>query len=224
MKIKAAIFDMDGTLVNSLTFWEYAWPIFGEKYLGKKDFYPSAEDDKAIRTMTMKLCWEHMIKQYGFPKSADELTDETNELCRKYYKEVVNVKEGTFELLEYLKSRGIRMCIASATAKYLLVEVAAHFGLDKYMETIVSCADIGKGKDKPDVFLAAAEFLGAKACEACVFEDSALAVTTAKNAGFYTVGIYDKYNYDHDILKANSDIYVADGETVMKAMPEIEKA
>ena len=76
---------MDGTLVNSLTFWEYAWPKFGAKYLGKEDFYPSAEDDKAIRTMTMVGCWEHMVKRYGFPKSAEELASETNDLCEKYY-------------------------------------------------------------------------------------------------------------------------------------------
>ena len=222
MKIKGAIFDMDGTLVNSLTFWEYAWPIFGEKYLGNKDFYPSAEDDKAIRTMTMLLCWEHMIKQYGFPKSAQELTNETNNLCEKYYKEVVDVKDGTFEFLEYLKSKGIRMCVASATAKYLVEMVVKHFGLDKYIEKVISCADIGKGKDCPDVFIAAAEYLGADISETCVFEDSALAVKTAKTAGFNTVGIYDKYNYDHDILKANSDIYIADGETIMKAAESIE--
>lgn len=222
MNIKAAIFDMDGTLVNSLTFWEYAWPKFGAKYLGKEDFYPSAEDDKAIRTMTMVGCWEHMVKQYGFPKSAKELASETNDLCEKYYMEVVDVKEGTLEFLEYLKSKGIRMCVASATAKYLVEKVVKRFGLDKYMETVISCADIGKGKDCPDVFIAAAKYLGAEISETCVFEDSALAVKTAKTAGFKTVGIYDKYNYDHDILKANSDIYIADGETVMKAAIEIK--
>ena len=222
MNIKAAIFDMDGTLVNSLTFWEYAWPKFGAKYLGKEDFYPSAEDDKAIRTMTMVGCWEHMVKRYGFPKSAKELASETNDLCEKYYMEVVDVKEGTFEFLEYLKSKGIRMCVASATAKYLVDKVVKHFGLDTYMETVISCADIGKGKDCPDVFIAAAKYLGADISETCVFEDSALAVKTAKTAGFKTVGIYDKYNYDHDILKANSDIYIADGETVMKAAIEIK--
>ena len=222
MKIKGAIFDMDGTLTNSLTFWEYAWPIFGEKYLGKKNFYPSAEDDKAIRTMTMKLCWEHMIKQYGFPKSADELTQETNDLCEIYYRDVVDVKEGTFEFLEFLKSKEIKMCIASATAKYLVEKVVKQHGFDKYMEAVISCADIGKGKDEPDVFIAAADFLGCKVEECCVFEDSALAVSTAKKAGFYTVGIYDKYNYDHDVLEANSDIFVCDGENITKAVKSIE--
>ncbi len=222
MKIKGAIFDMDGTLVNSLTFWEYAWPIFGKKYLGKPDFYPSPEDDKAIRTMTMLLCWEHMIKQYGFPKSAEELADETNELCEAYYRDVVDLKEGTVEFLEFLKSKGIRMCVASATKKYLVEQVVAQHGLGKYIEKVISCADIGKGKDCPDVFIAAAEHLGCEIGETCVFEDSALAVSTAKKAGFHTVGIYDKYNYDHDILEANSEIYIGDGENITKAIASIE--
>lgn len=222
MKIKAAVFDLDGTLVNSLTFWEYAWPRFGEQYLGNPNFYPSAEDDKAIRTMTMLQCWEYIAKRYGFPKSAEELTEETNALCETYYREVVDIKDGTIELLELLKAKGIKMCIASATAKYLVESVVKRLGLDKYMETVISCADIGKGKDQPDVFVAAAEYLGAGVSETCVFEDSALAVTTAKKAGFYTVGIYDKYNYDHDILEKNSDIYVGVGEKITKAADYIE--
>lgn len=222
MKIKGAIFDMDGTLVNSLTFWEYAWPKLGEKYLGNRNFRPSPEDDKAIRTMTMLLCWEYMIKRYEFPKSAEELANETNDLCEAYYRDVVDVKEGTVELLEYLKSKGIRMCIASATKKYLVEQVVKMHGLDKYIEKVISCADIGKGKDCPDVFIAAAEYLGCEIGETCVFEDSALALSTAKKAGFHTVGIYDKDNYDHDILEANSEVYVGDGEYITKAIAAIE--
>ncbi len=221
MNIKGAIFDLDGTLVNSLTFWKWAWPKFGEKYLGNPDFMPSKEDDKAIRTMTMLGCWEHMKKQYGFPKSAEELANETNEICEAYYRDVVDIKEGTFEFLEYLKSKGIRMCIASATVKHLVEQVVKQFGFDKYIEKVISCADIGKGKDCPDVFIAAAEYLGCDISETCVFEDSALAVSTAKKAGFYTVGIYDVNNYDHDILEANSDVYVGNGETIMKAAKDI---
>ena len=222
MKIKGAIFDMDGTLVNSLTFWDYAWPRFGERYLGNSGFMPKKEDDKAIRTMTLLQCWEYMKEKYGFPQSAQQLTAETNDFIADYYRDVVTIKEGTVEFLEFLREKGIRMCVASATAKHLVEQVVGQFGLGKYIEKVISCADIGKGKDCPDVFFAAAEFLGCDASECCVFEDSALAVRTAKTAGFYTVGIFDKFNYDHDILERFSDLYVNDGELITKAIKEIE--
>lgn len=221
MNIKGAIFDMDGTLVNSLTFWEYAWPKFGERYLGNADFSPSEEDDKAIRTMTLWQCWEHMKKQYGFPQSTQQLVDETNDLISEYYKNVITVKDGAFEFLQYLKDKGVKICIASATAKYLVEQVSEQYGFNKYIDGILSCADIGKGKDCPDIYYAAARFLGTTASETCVFEDSALAVTTAKNAGFHTVGIYDAYNYGQDVLKANSEIYIEPGEDFTKLIGKV---
>ena len=76
----------------------------------------------------------------------------------------------------------------------------------------MSCADIGAGKDKPDIYIAAKNALGLTAEDICVFEDSYVALETAKNAGFKTVGIFDKNNYGQDRLKAASLIYIKEGE------------
>ena len=108
------------------------------------------------------------------------------------------------------------MCIASATDKKLLTVALYSCGLDRYFDTILSCADIGKGKDQPDIFYAALEHLGTDKETTWVFEDSAVAVATADKTGFKTVGIYDKFNYGHSDLKKTATEYIDDGETLLK--------
>ena len=108
------------------------------------------------------------------------------------------------------------MCIASATAPELIKFAAERCGLYNFVSKIISCADVGKGKEEPDVFYAALDYLGTEKSETCVFEDSALALTTAAKAGFLTVGIYDKHTFDHDILEATANVYIAEGETMKK--------
>ena len=95
-----------------------------------------------------------------------------------------------------------------------------HCEIDGYFEKFFSCADLGVGKDKPDVFLLAADYLGAKPGEICVFEDSALAVQTAAGIGMKTVGIFDRNNYGQDILKATATVYIAEGESLAGVIPK----
>jgi beta-phosphoglucomutase-like phosphatase (HAD superfamily) len=100
-----------------------------------------------------------------------------------------------------------------------LIEVAMnHCGLKQYFDKVVSCADVGKGKDEPDVFLAAANYLGEKIEEIWLFEDSLVAIETARKIGMKTVGIYDKYNFGHERMKEISDLYIDDEETLLKVL------
>ncbi|MBQ2942181.1 MAG: HAD family phosphatase [Clostridia bacterium] len=214
--IKGAIFDLDGTLVNSLIFWDILWEHFGERFLNRKGFRPTKEEDKNVRTMTLKEAMDYVYSIYGFGSGGDELLDITFEMIEKFYTETVEVKDGVIEFLEHCKKSGIKMCIASATDKRLVKVAAEHCGILKYFDKVFSCADIGKGKDKPDIFLKAMEYLGTTLEESCVFEDSLVAIDTAHKAGFKTVGIYDKYNYGQEEIKVISDVYISDGETLCK--------
>jgi beta-phosphoglucomutase-like phosphatase (HAD superfamily) len=81
---------------------------------------------------------------------------------------------------------------------------------------IFSCTDLGKGKEEPDIFLLASEFLGEKTEETWVFEDSLTAIETVSRIGMPTVGIYDPYNYGQDRIKEIATEYVAAGETLLK--------
>ncbi len=224
MRIKGAIFDMDGTLVNSLMWWDVFWSNLGKKFLNDPDFKPSEDDDRKVRTMIFTDCMEYIQKKYSIPASAQEILDYAHEDIERFYAEDVKCKEGTVELLESLKNKGIKLCLASATRRDHVMLCLNSLKLTKYFEAVLSCADIGVGKDKPDIYLLALEKLGVNAEDACVFEDSFVALETSKSIGCKTVGLFDKHNFGQDRLKAASVYYVAEGESLATLCAKVEKA
>ena len=216
MDIKVAIFDMDGTLVDSLMLWEMLWSTFGERYLNDKSFAPSIEDDKKVRTLTLKDAMHLIHKNYKLGESGEELLALANAIMNDFYANRVELKSGVGEFLEYCKNKGVKMCIASATAPELLDVAMKHCDIGKYFLKVFSCGTIGKGKEEPDVFLQAAEFLGAEIKETWLFEDSLTAIETATKIGMPTVGIYDRYNFGQDRIKKIATEYIAEGETLIK--------
>ncbi len=214
--IKGAIFDMDGTLIDSLMFWDILWDKFGTKFLDGECFKPEAVDDKAIRTMTLKNAMNHLHSVYGIGSSGEELFCVANDAMRNFYAYEVKLKAGVLEFLEYCYAKGIKMCIASATDVELLKVVIERCGIGKYFEGILSCAEIGKNKDQPDIYLKALDLLGTNIEDTCVFEDSYVAVTTADKIGIKTVGIYDRYNSGQEEIKKIATLYVSEAETLTK--------
>lgn len=220
LKIKTAIFDMDGTLVDSLMLWDILWTTFGEKYLSNKGFLPREEDDKKVRTLTLKEAMVLIHEHYNLGESAEELSDLTNSIMMDFYANKVELKKGVREFLEYLYSQGIKMCIASATETKLIEVAMKHCDIEKYFCKVFSCADIGKGKEEPDVFLVAKNYFGTSLEETWVFEDSVAAIETVTKIGMKTVGIYDRFNFGQERIKEIANEYIAEGETLLKLIKE----
>ena len=214
--IKGAIFDMDGTLVDSLMLWDVLWEKFGIKFLNREGFRPLKDDDKIVRTKTLKDAMDHIHSVYNIGSSGEELLETANELMIDFYSNDVELKKGVSEFLEYCYNRGIRMCIASATDISLIKLAVEHLKIGKYFVKILSCAEIGKGKDQPDIYLKALETLGTSIEETYIFEDSHIAIDTAYKIGMKTVGIYDKYNYGQEEMKKIATVYIAEDETLKK--------
>ena len=214
--IKGAIFDMDGTLVDSLMLWDVLWEKFGVKFLNHEGFRPFEEDDKIVRTKTLKDAMEHIHSKYNIGNSGEELLATANELMINFYSNDVELKKGVSEFLEYCYSKGIKMCIASATDISLIKLAVEHLKIGKYFADILSCAELGKGKDQPDIYIKAMDSLGTSTEETCVFEDSHIAIDTADKIRMKTIGIYDKYNYGQEEMKKIATVYIAEGETLEK--------
>ena len=223
MKIKGAIFDMDGTLVDSLSFWDILWGKIGEKYLNIKGFKPSEEIDKSVRTMIFSKAMGYVKDVCGIDASEEELVEFGTSSLADHYRETVGLKDGARELLDDFAERGIKMCLATATdMKYVHIALEK-LDLIKYFDAVMSCADIGKGKDKPDIYLNAVDALGFDREDVCVFEDSYVALETAKSIGLKTVGIYDKYNFGQDRLENASIIYLGENRSLKELISQIER-
>ena len=222
MQIKAAIFDMDGTLVDSLLLWDVFWQEFGDRFMGGKKFIPREEDDKATRTLPMKEVAELIHRRYGFGASGEELLRIVNGIMEKFYSSQVQMKPGVAEFLEFLHAKGVKMCIASATAPDLIALAMKHLRIEKYFSAVFSCGGTGKGKEAPDIFLKAQAHLGSATEETWVFEDSLVAVQTAHALGMKTVAVYDRFNYGQEEMQRIADFYIAQGDTLM-SLPEIEE-
>jgi HAD superfamily hydrolase (TIGR01509 family) len=214
--IEAAVFDLDGTLVNSLIVWDVLWSELGKRFLNDSSFKPSEKEDKNVRTMTLKEAMEYINSIYNLTKMPNEVFEAATEVIREFYASEVKLKKGVDNFLEWCFSKNIKMCIASATEKELINIALEHCGIKKYFDKILSCADIKKGKEEPDIYLASQKIFGCSADKICVFEDSLVALTTAKKIGMKTVGIYDKFNYGQEDIRRLADAYIAEGETLEK--------
>ena len=223
MQIKAAIFDMDGTLINSLFYWEIQWKKFGEAYLGVKDYVPDPALDAKGRTMRLSDCALMIKAHFALRVSDEEILAFFADGLWDFYKECASLKPGALETLRALQKAGVKMCIASATDGENVRKVARLFGIDQFIPDILSCCDpdVGKGKDQPDVYEKALRVLGSRAEETACFEDSPVALETAKKMGLVTVGVYDRYNYGHDRLEALSDIYLPEGHPMDEALQKL---
>ncbi len=214
MKIKGAIFDMDGTLVDSLMFWGYLWKRIGKRYFEDETFYPDESFDKRVRTMIYVDAMAAFKEEYGIEGELDDFLAFATEEIGVFYRTVAKAKDGAIELLEHLKGCGVKLCLASASAKNMVEMSLESCGLAKYFDAVLSCVDIGVSKDKPDIYLNALGELGLSAHEVCVVEDSYVALESAKSIGLYTVGVFDKYNYGQDRLAASANIYLGDNESL----------
>lgn len=216
LDVKAAVFDMDGTLVDSLMLWDILGDAMAAAYPDKVGTVISEEDNKAIRVLPLRDGMQLLHDHYGIAPDGETLFRLATDTFADFYANRVQLKPGVREFLDHLQARGVKMCIASATNPDLVESAMDHCGIRHYFDTVFSCGVLGKGKDTPDIYLMAMEHLGEDIEHTWVFEDAFVAIQTATSIGMRTVGIYDRYNPYQDEIKAMATHYIAPGETLMK--------
>lgn len=217
LEIQAAIFDMDGTLVDSLMLWDVLHDAYEQAYPDKVGTVISEEHNRLIRVLPLPESMTILHDHYGLGESAEELATLTQRVFFDFYSNRVQLKEGVREFLDALQRRDVRMCLASATPLPLVNAALEHCGINGYFEKVLSCGEIGKGKDVPDIYLIAKEMMG-NLPQTWVFEDAYVAVSTAVQSGLPMVAIYDRYNPHQDKIRALAQEYIAPGETLLKLL------
>ena len=181
---KYAIFDMDGTLVDSMPYWRN---ILSE-YLGMPI---SQEYAEKIANINVTESVALSIETFGLQKSVSQVFNEMNELMKFHYLNHVQLKPGIGEYLQKLKTQNTRMCVASASPSELIKAALKHFDLIDFFDFLCSTEDGFADKNNPDIYLYCADKFNSLPQETAVFEDSYAAVKTAKNADFHVIAVYD---------------------------------
>ena len=199
MSIKAAIFDMDGTLLDSM----HAWIKIGERYLQTKGIVLNDSQKKIVGGMLLEEMSEYLINEFNFKISPKEIVSEINKMVEDEYFHRIQVKPGVVEFLEALRKNNVKMCVATATDRYMTEAALKRLDLLKYFEFIYTCGELHVDKSIPDIYDKALEVLGTKKEETYVFEDTYLPITTVVNAGYPLVAVADKWSAhrENDIKK-----------------------
>lgn len=205
--VKGVIFDADGTLLDSMTFWD----DITENLIMSMGIQPSEHLTEILTPMSMREGAEYLCSKYGLNISPEEIIEKENRLIEQFYSFSVKMRNGTLEFLKFLKKKGISSAVASATDRYLIENALKHLGILEYFKQVFSCSEIGKGKSSPKIYFAACNCINTVPGETIVIEDSLQALKTAKEAGFLTIAVYDntqKRNWEESVKI--SDLSVVD--------------
>ena len=211
--IQYAIFDVDGTLLDSMSIWEEAT----EQLLRKKGIVPEDGLIDTIMHMSMEEGSAYVKEKYQMPETAEEILTGIVEFVEKFYREKAGFKKDVRVLLDELKKRNVKMVVATSGSAKLAGAALERLGVRDYFLRIFSCGEVGAGKTRPDIFLKAAETLGSTPEETWVFEDAVHAVRTAKQSGFKVTVIYDESSKkDWEEIKSLGDVVLEESDSYMK--------
>lgn len=204
-QFKAAIFDLDGTLVDSMGLWrEIDIEFLGERGIEYHDGLQEKIEGMSF-TETAVFCKEY----YSLSESVDELKAIWNKMAADKYRYEVRPKPGAIEFLERLKEKGVKMGIATSNSGELIAAVNEAHHFDDYMSCIVTACSVKKGKPAPDVYLEAARQLGVAPEECLVFEDIVKGIQAGKAAGMKVCAVEDAFSAgQRERKKAISDYYI----------------
>lgn len=188
MRMRGAIFDLDGTLLDSM----HIWDTIGEEYLRSLGKIPEEGLNEKFKAMSIVRAAEYYRTRFGVAGSVEDIIKGVNGRIDHLYAHAVRAKPGVAGTLKRLERCGVRMCVATATDRYMAEAALKGNGLDRYFCGLLTCAEVGYGKDSPEIFEQARALLQTAKQNTVVFEDAPHAIETAKRAGFVVAGVCDR--------------------------------
>jgi len=204
LNIKGVIFDLDGTLIDSM----WIWGDVARRYLESHGATPRPGFREAIRTFNTREEAQYYIDEYGVALPVEEVMTGRDDLMLKLLLTEVELKKGVLPVLNELRKSGVKMCLATATERRLVEPAIKRLGINQYFDKIFTCTEENTSKKHPYIYLKAVEYMGTAIEKTLVVEDALYAIKTAKKAGFIVAGVYDKVSDDEqDVIKATCDYY-----------------
>ena len=185
--IEAVIFDLDGTLIDSM----WVWKQIDIEYLKSKGYALPENLQRDIQGLSYTETAIYFKERFHLAESIDDIKQEWNQMVFHYYSSVITIKKGVKEFLDYLKIKGYKIGIATSNYIDQTRAVLSRNGILDYFQTITTACEVPRGKAYPDVFLETARRLHVSPEKCLVFEDSIVSVRGARAAGMHVVGVYD---------------------------------
>ena len=195
--IEAVIFDLDGSMVDSM----WIWRSIDIEYLGKFGITLPDNLQACIEGMSFSETAAYFKERFDLPDDLETIKADWNRMARDKYAHEVPVKEGVKELLSYCKEHGIKAGIATSNSRELVESVVRAHQMESCFGCIMTACEVEKGKPAPDIYLAVAEKLAVKPENCLVFEDIIPGIQAGKAAGMQVCAVYDKYSEYQDMEK-----------------------
>ena len=204
MNITGAIFDFDGTLFDSM----HVWKGIRYKFIEILGLELTPEEEELFKGLFLRESLNLAIERFNLNKSYEELLEMLFDYIKSRYLAETEPKNDIIDFLEKLKSKGVKMGIATATGERALLAVLEKYGMTDYFSAIYSTYTVGASKTEPKVYDVVLDAIGTNKETTWVFEDALYAAKTAKANGYNVVGIYDKSEPKQEELKSLVDIYI----------------
>lgn len=204
---QAVIFDMDGTLVDSM----WMWHQIDIDYLGKFNIEVPDGLQEAIEGMSFSETAIYFKNRFQLSDSLEQIKSDWNRMAHDFYCHHVPVKEGVLEFLQYLKDERYKLGIATSNSRELVDSAFQSLHLDHYFDCIMTSCEVKKGKPAPDIYLAVAKKLDIPVSGCLVFEDIIPGILAGKAAGMKVCAVEDDYSSSLKMEKMNiSDYFIND--------------
>lgn len=205
--IKAAIFDLDGTLINSMSLWDQ----IDIDYLTSKNIPVPSDLNDEISHLSFNQVAVYFKERFKLEDSLDDIKNTWNNMAYNHYSSDITLKDGVVEFLDFLKKSNIKIGLATSNSTELLEASLKFNKIYDYFDAITITDEVSIGKHEPDVYLLAAKKLNVKPEECIVFEDILPAIKGAKKAGMKVIAVEDECSVlDKDDIIKNSDEFIND--------------
>jgi HAD superfamily hydrolase (TIGR01509 family) len=192
-RIKGVIFDLDGTLIDSM----WIWKEIDIQFLSKRGIELPDDLQKAIEGMSFTETAIYFKERFSLKESIEAIKAEWNAMAYEFYTNKVPLKDGVMEFIKDLKDRGLKLGIGTSNSRELAIEVLKRHNILPYFDTLRTSCEVKKGKPYPDVFLKVAEDLNITPEKCLVFEDTYAGVLAAKRAGMKVIAVKDELSFPY---------------------------